>query len=65
MEVKNVRVSVRRNMVVLTWQHGGVCHMVKSEADGTSVQAVLRVANDLLGCMEADPDGSKMLGMGR
>ena len=65
MEVKNVRVGVREAMVVLTWEYGGACHMVKSEANARDTEDVLWVLNDLLKCMEADPDGSKMMEMGR
>ena len=65
MEVKNVRAGVRGAMAVLTWEYGGACHMVKSEANTRDVDDVLWVLNDLLKCMEEDPDGSKMLEKGR
>ena len=65
MGVKNVRVGVRGAMAVLTWEHGGACHMVKSEANSMDTADVLWVLNDLLKCMEEDPDGSKMLETGR
>ena len=65
MEVKNVRANVHGKMVVLAWEYGGACHMVKSEANTMDTADVLWVLNDLLKCMEEDPDGSKMLEMGR
>jgi len=65
MEVKNVRAGVRGHMVALTWEYGGACHMVKSEANTRDTEDVLWVLNDLLKCMEEDPDGSKMLEMGK
>ena len=65
MEVKNVRAGVRGHMVVLAWEYGGACRMVKSEANARDVADVLWVLNDLLKYMEEDPDGSKMLEMGR
>ena len=65
MEVKNVRAGVRGHMVALAWEYGGACHMVKGEANTRGTDDVLWVLNDLLKCMEADPDGSKMLEMGK
>ena len=64
-EIHNVRIHLRGKQVVLTWQAGETCHMVKRETAQFSAEAVLWCANKLLADMEADPDGSKMLEVGR
>ena len=63
--IHNVRIQLRGKQVVLTWQHGEACHMVKRETAQFSAEAVLWAANRLLADMEADPDGSRMMEAGR
>ena len=64
-EIHNVRIHLRGKQVVLTWQEGETCHMVKRETAQFSAEAVLWCANKLLADMEKDPDGRKMLEVGR